>query len=189
MPCFSVFRWKDIRSGSRAIITYLSIADFFTAFGYIFGSLNYYFNFEKTSCSDFLIVCEIQSFITSTSSLSSFFWTCSLAIYLYVSLVHNKVALIQKFFPAFHVINWGLPLLITFPVLATGHLGLSYSAVSTWCFIEGIPNATKAEMGIETSLVLVAGKLWEIMTYIIVIVFCLLIKRHIAVQVSLVSPY
>eukprot|EP00731_Ephydatia_muelleri_P038695 Em0865g1a len=34
-------RWPAVRSGSRAIITYLAIADFVTGFGYIMGSSNY----------------------------------------------------------------------------------------------------------------------------------------------------
>lgn len=174
------FRWKDIRTGSRAVITFLSIADFFTALGYIIGSLNYSINYSKNakSCIIFTYFCQIQSFVTTTSSLSSFYWTLSLAIYLYLSIVHNKNNLVQKLFPAFHLISWGLPIVITLPLLITDHLGYSPHAVSTWCFIHKV---SSLKMGI--GLVMVAGKFWEILTYVLVILLYVLIKRHISLQV------
>jgi G protein-coupled receptor 157 len=178
-----ILRWKDIRTGSRAIITYLSIADFFTAFGYIIGSLNYSINYASThqqGCVIFTYFCQIQSFITSSSSLSSFFWTSSLAIYLYLSIVHNKVALVKKLFPFFHVVNWLVPIVICFPLLVTGYLGYSYLGVSTWCFIDDTHFKFSSE---GVLLVMVAGKFWEIVSYVVVIVLYFLIKRHISQQV------
>ena len=176
------FRWKDIRTGSRAIITFLSIADFFTAFGYIIGSLNYSLTYYKTSrvCVAFTYICQIQSFVTSSSSLSSFFWTVTLAIYLYVSLVQNKPLVIQKWFPLFHVINWGFPVLLILSLLVSNILGYSYIAVSTWCFIGNKWNTDQWQSSI---FVLIGGKLWEILAYLLVIIFYVLIKRHINIQV------
>lgn len=179
---FTYCRWKDIRSGSRAIITFLSIADFITAFGYIMGSLNYGINYSDShseSCRLFTGFCKVQSFITTSSSLSSFFWTSSLAIYLYLSVVHNRVSFAQKLFPFFHVVNWGLPILICLPLLATGRLGYSYFAVSTWCFVGPLGKTFRGE---DVFLVMIAGKFWEILTYVVVVVLYILIKRHINVE-------
>lgn len=181
-PSHCVCRWKDIRTGSRAIITYLSIADFFTAFGYLVGSLNYAINYSNTharGCVIFTYFCQIQSFITTSSSLSSFLWTSSLAIYLYLALVHNKVVFVQKLFPFFHIINWAAPIVISFPLLVTGHLGYSYYAVSTWCYIGFV----KDFPGEEKLLVWVAGKFWEVVSYFVVMVLYFLIKRHVSMQV------
>lgn len=105
-------------------------------------------------------------------------------MYLYLSLVHNKVALARRLLPIFHVISWGLPLVIVVPVLSTRHLGYSYYAASTWCYIKAPNNATNDQKTIEMVLVLVAGKFWEISTYLFVIVFYVLIKRHISIQVT-----
>ena len=175
-------RWKDIRTGSRKIITYLSIADFCTAFGYILGSLNYLINFgQKKSCSNFHTVCQIQSFITTTSSMSSFVWTTMLAIYLYISVVHNEGNRAQRFFPLLHVLAWGAPLIITVPILATGNLGYSSMAVSTWCYIQ----TCSSDKGIF--LIMVAGKFWEILCYLLVFFFYILIKIHLRRQVILPS--
>lgn len=100
-------------------------------------------------------------------------------MYLYLTLVHNKMNLCQKLFPFFHVFNWGFPLLVVLPLLIAGILGYSYIAVSTWCFIGG-------NMVWKSAVyVMVGGKLWEILTYVLIIILYILIKRHISIQVSI----
>eukprot|EP00731_Ephydatia_muelleri_P014836 Em0008g556a len=102
-------RWPAIRSGSRAIITYLAIADFVTGFGYIMGSSNYlqYTSYGNVTampastkvelCNNlFTPVCKIQSFLTTSSSMMSFLWTLILAIYLHMTVVKNRVRLVQQ---------------------------------------------------------------------------------------------
>ena len=145
------------------------------------GSLNYAITYYKTqkACVTFTYICQIQSFVTSTSSLMSFFWTVTLALYLYLSLVHNKVRLAHKLFPVYHVFNWCFPLLLVLPLLFTGVLGYSYMAVSTWCFIANPENKAHEKWW----FVLTGGKFWEILSYVLVIVFYVLIKRHINTQV------
>lgn len=114
--------------------------------------------------------------------MSSFLWTSSLAIYLYLSLVHNKVILVKKLFPVFHIVNWVFPILISFPLLVMGYLGYSYYAVSTWCYIGSFKQKFEGEVDL---LILIAGKLWEIIAYVLVIVLYLLIKLHIGAQVMM----
>ena len=66
---------KEMRSGAQAIITLLAIADFFTGFGYIMGSVNFLVNFKDqkdNDCPAFTSICEIQSFITTWSTMSSY---------------------------------------------------------------------------------------------------------------------
>lgn len=179
---FSYWRWKDIRTGSRSVITFLAIADFFTAFGYIIGSSNYiayYGDYENTlRCAKFQEICEIQSYITTWSSLSSFAWTCALAIYLYFTVVRKRIALALKIIPFFHVIAWGVPIAICLPLLIRGKLGYSPFAVSTWCFIGSAMESSKLDA--ETiGLIFLAGKGFEIFTYILVVVLYIVIKCHI----------
>ena len=174
-------RWRDIRTGSRSVITFLAIADFFTAFGYIMGSINYLVAVNKTKgCDTFNDVCTIQSFITSWSSISSFFWTVALAFYLYLTLVHTKIFLANRFIPFFHVFNWGFPIIICLPLLVTWKLGYSPFAASTWCYIRYMDNG-KVALG----FILIAGKLWEIPSYFLVIGLYAIIKCHIRKQVWL----
>ena len=112
--------------------------------------------------------------------MSSFLWTLTLAIYLYVSLVQNKMSLIRRFFPAFHVVNWGFPIFICIPLLATKKMGFTFYAASTWCYVKADILDPKS-----ISLIFIAGKFWEILTYILVILLYILIKRHVTSQVSI----
>lgn len=142
------------------------------------GSINYLTAYNKKKCVIFDDVCTIQSFITSWSSISSFCWTVVLAFYLYLTLVHTKIFLANKLMPLFHVVNWGFPILICFPLLMVWKLGYSPYAASTWCYIRLVGNK-----GTAVAIILVAGKFWEILAYFLVIALYTAIKCHIRKQV------
>lgn len=148
------------------------------------GSVNYLVYYRKedmsdlSDCGTFDDVCTIQSFITSWSSISSFFWTVALAFYLYLTLVHTKIFLANRLIPFFHVFNWGFPILICLPLLLTWQLGYSPYAASTWCYIRKNNHPTAA-----AGVILVAGKFWEILAYFLVIGLYTAIKCHIRKQV------
>ena len=138
---YTYLRWKDFRTGSRSVITFLAIADFFTAFGYVLGSTNYIVRWfadsgdEPSECPVFTMICTIQSFVTTWSTMSSFFWTSFLAFYLYLTLVKSRLILATRLIPWFHCVAWGLPIAICLPLLIKGHLGFAPYTASTWCFI------------------------------------------------------
>ena len=189
---YTYARWQDLRTGSRSIITYLAIADLVTALGYFAGSINYLLHYGKPEqCRVFDTTCQIQSFVTTTSSLCSFAWTLFLAVYLYLIIVRAKITLANKLIPLFHIVAWGVPLLITLPLLIMGKLGYSPYAVSNWCFIrDTLPhNDPKYLCGHlnneELILALVGGKAWEITTYLLVIVLYAAIKWHIHKEASI----
>lgn len=180
----------EIRTGAQKLITLLSIADFFTAFGYFMAAINFLLHFDRspsdsrnTSCGSFHTVCEIQSFITTTSSLNSFLWTTLLAVYFHVVIVNKQTVFSKKTFIVCNLIAWGLPLIITIPLVISGKLGFTPYAASNWCFIEDtefLPLKDKPEIIV---LILVAGKFWEIMCYIIVTVLYI----SIAISINKVS--
>ena len=188
---YTYLRWKDIRTGSRSIITFLAIADFFTAFGYVVGSSNYLANlqsdpgFDTPTCSPvFTIICQIQSYLTSWSSISSFVWTTGFALYLFLTLVHSRIYLALRLIPWFHIAAWGLPIAIILPLLVTGHLGFSPYAVSTWCFIAEPQSHSLDSFPLkEIGFILVGGKLWELLTYAIIIILYTAIKCHVRREV------
>ena len=196
---YTYVRWKDLRTGSRSIITFLAIADLVTASGYVMGAANYISHFGKRegseACKVFQTLCEIQSFLTSTSSLSSFVWTSVLAVYLYLVIVKSKFILAKKLLPLYHIAAWLLPLFITLPLLVAGKLGYSSFAASNWCFIaDKMPHTNLKEQcghfDWEIFLfVLVGGKAWEILTYILVVVLYIAIKWDIYKKVSLYNVF
>ena len=185
---YTYARWRDLRTGSRSVITFLAIADFFTAFGYVVGSSNYLVHLKNDTdpasneCPVFRDICQLQSYVTTWSSMSSFFWTFALALYLYITIVRNRINLANRLIPWFHVVAWALPITICLPLLITGYLGFGPFAASTWCFIYDQQHGLTPG---KIVLILVAGKLWEILTYIAVIILYVAIKYHIWKEVRL----
>lgn len=176
------FLLKDIRNTAQKIITLLALADLFTASGYLAAAWNFLTHFEEKDVSKCLNVfqpaCAIQSYITTWSSLCSFSWTCALALHFYLVLSPDKKHLPPKILVYENVISWFVPILIVFPLLCTDKLGFTQYAASNWCFIKedaGIynlsPLKSTSKMKWETTLLMfIAGKFWEILSYIFVVV-------------------
>ena len=164
----------EIRTGAQKLITLLSIADFFTAAGYFVAGINFLRHYnpedgqENSDCGSFETVCEIQSFITTTSSLSSFLWTMILAGYFHAVIVNRQTLFTKKSFALFNFIAWGVPIIITIPLLITGYLGYSPLATSNWCYIKDSQYYKPKSKVLVIALFMVAGKFWEILSYIIV---------------------
>lgn len=186
---YAYFSLKDIRSGAQKVITLLAIADFFTAFGYIVGSVNFLTHFNHTaskSCEVFTDICEVQSFITTWSTMCSYCWTCFLAFYFFLVLVFHKNQLASGLIPLYNVVSWICPLLIVLPLLATGNLGYAPYVASNWCYIKDIDYSSKhlLQKPKTIALLFLAGKFWEILSYVFVIIIYLCIRVYLS-RVSL----
>ena len=194
--------WADIRTGSRRIITYLSIADFVTAAGYIMGSINfidYRLKVQSDSvdnaeaCITFDEVCQIQSFISSWSSNTSFLWTLILAFFFYWTIVKGEIDKVMQLFPIYHIVAWLFPLLFMIPLLVTHKFGYSVVASGGWCFMrtsnnpyQDNPGETQIDYSMSPATVglfLAGGKLVEISTYILVAILYLRISYYIHKEV------
>lgn len=160
--------FKDLRSSAQKIITFLAIADLISALGYIAGSINFIVHFNGTDeheCKVFNDLCRVQATVTSWSSLASFSWTLTLAFYFYLVIVYSKHAFASKLMIAYHILAWVIPMFIIIPLAATNILGYAPYAASNWCFVRSSQKGL-GELG-EIGFVLLAGKFWEISTYII----------------------
>jgi len=164
----SYFALKGIRNVAQKIITALAVADLFTALGYILAGWNLLANGSAKKCSTFNDVCEVQSFVTSWSSLSSFGWSCALALHFYLLLKVKQKSRLATLFCWENLFLWLSPMVVLVPLLVTNRLGYSNMAVSNWCFIRSTGN--KKDKNLETALVFIGGKLWEILSYIFVFV-------------------
>lgn len=178
------FALKDMRSGAQKIITFLALADFVSAAGYIVGSTNFLTHFNKTDskeCQVFQDLCVAQATFTSWSSLVSFLWTAILAFYFYLIIVYKRVQVAARLMPLYHIIAWGVPLFIVIPLVATGHLGYAPYAASNWCFVRDSHYQRGLNKNVtEIIIILFNGKLWEILTYVVVTVLFILITFHVA---------
>ena len=178
-----------MRTGAQKIITFLAIADLISAVGFILGSINFIVYFNETdaqSCSVFDALCRAQSSITTWSTLCSFCWTIILAFYFYMVIVYNRKALASRLVPLYNVIAWLCPLLVIVPLIVFGKLGYARYAAANWCFVaDQTANGTTTGLLNQTSFetiafIFVGGKLWEILTYIGVIVIYAHIAGHLA---------
>ena len=186
--------WKDFRTTARSILMFISIADLLTATGYVVGSA-IYLHFEiyktrklnKNTCdltsnqsASYTQACEWQSFVTTTSSIASFFWTTILAFYLYMTIVYKMYRCVRRLMPLIHLVSWGVPLVLCIVAMtrSTKWLGPSLDDTSvSWCFV-----ACNHTHYYEYELLL--GKGWEIITYVLVIFFYTATKIFIEIEVS-----
>ena len=175
---------RDMRTGAQKIITLLAIADFFCSLGFLLGSVNFLaYGSLHTDCALFTTMCEIQSFITIWPAMSSFCWTTILAFYFFLVLVYNKGKLAMKLMPLYNVIAWLGPLLIEFPMLVAGRLGYAHYGASNWCFIKDDSDMPLTKNPQLILIILFACKLWEVVSYIIVVLFYMRVRWSI-VKVS-----
>lgn len=172
------FQLKGIRNVAQKLITLLALADFFTALGYLMADWNFVTNLHN--CAVFTEICEIQSFVTSWSSICSFGWTCALALHFYLILsIRKKTIPSVSLLIWQNVMIWTFPLLIVLPLLITRKLGYSHGfATANWCFIRNFGYRE------EIALILLGGKLWEILSYLFVVVVYALTALKFNKQVS-----
>ena len=194
--------WPDLRSTARAILVFLATADFLTALGYLFASILFLVSIQDFDENDKNIVvspqlCTFQSFITTTFPISSFLWTACLGVYFFMSITLNKVNAARKLVPLFHIIAWGIPLLLCIPGAATGVLGNRNTSTlaqgtAAWCWVSlntSFDEHTSTD-DIKERLIklhvleLVFGKIWEISVFFLSIVLCIVVKISLQKRVS-----
>jgi hypothetical protein len=166
------FLFQDLQSTARKFLVYISIGDFFTVFPYLITA---WVEHKNDSVN-----CKVQSFVTTTAVMWSFFWTSTLAIYLYLVIVRKSQERADKLMPYFHIINWGLPLALLGAALGNGMLGSGESKDSGgWCWITLTLGRRKAIWWM-----LACGKFWEILSYFVDVVLCFIVSRKIKAEVS-----
>lgn len=167
------FIWKEIQTNSRLILVCISIADFFTAAGSLITRFD---TRGLTNVKD--TTCVIQSYITTTSCLCSFFWTTYLGLYLFLTVARKQLRVTDNLMLVFHITAWGIPLGIVTTALIEHKLGddLDY-VTSGWCWI----NNTIRD---KTFWMLITGKAWEIASYFLITILYITVKCHIRSEVS-----
>ena len=115
-------------------------------------------------------MCVGQAAVTSYSSLVSFLWTVILAFYFFLIIVFKKVKVASKLMIVYNIIAWGAPLFIVAPLLGFEKLGYAHFAASNWCYVKSQPDKRLSKDWETTLIILVAGKFWEILSYILVTV-------------------
>ena len=103
------FQISEFQTSMHRLLVFLTIADILTAFGCILGTMNVLLlDLDKRNSTD--PICEVQSFITTFSSLASFAWTSIIAVHLYLVIRKQKDFLGRRMIKIlYHFIGWVLP--------------------------------------------------------------------------------
>ncbi|NXT56624.1 GP157 protein, partial [Pluvianellus socialis] len=166
--------WPELRTRPRQLLLYLSLADLLSALSYFYGALR---DFDRTSWD-----CVLQGALSTFANTSSFFWTMAVALYLYVTIVRGSPAG-TGLFCGFHVVSWGIPLVITVAAVALKKIGYDASNVSVgWCWVN-------LDAEDRVLWMLLTGKVWEILAYVTLPVLYMLIKKHINRAHAALSEY
>ncbi|XP_063001366.1 G-protein coupled receptor 157 [Elgaria multicarinata webbii] len=166
--------WPQLRTRPRQLLLYLSLADLFSAASYFYGTLK---DFRGPSWD-----CVAQGAVSTFANTSSFFWTMAIAFFLYVTLVQGLPTGAGLLW-FFHVVSWGVPLSITAAAVALKKIGYDASDVSVgWCWID-------IDAEDRVLWMLLAGKVWEILAYVTLPIFYILIRKHISRAHAALSEY
>ena len=182
--------WTEIRQNiAQAIVTFIAIADFLTAAGYLTSSFNllvYVFTDrqpDRHGCDVFTTMCEIQSYVVTYGTMSSFFWTIILAFHFYMTIAQERPNFTKRLLPFYHLIAWGVPILIAFPLLCVGKLAYAPFVTGMWCYMEIYRNSPPFGKN-NTVVSLVVTQLPEIVAFLLIITFFSLTWIKIYKQVS-----
>ncbi|XP_060931069.1 G-protein coupled receptor 157 [Limanda limanda] len=167
--------WADLRTTPRRLLVFLSVSDWLSAVSYAFGVWRM---FRSDS-----IDCVVQGAVSTFANTSSFFWTVAIAVYLYVFIVRSNQRVADSLVLVFHLVSWGVPLIITLAAVSLNKIGYDASEVSVgWCWVSiHAPD--------RVLWMLVTGKIWEFLAYLTLPVLYILIKRHIHIAHTALSEY
>ena len=170
---------KDIRKGAQTIITLLAIADLVYSGSLIMAGINYFIYYKETvqeNCEPFQTVCKIQALITLEGGWSTFVWTSVLAFYFFMFYTFPQSTLALKLMPLYHILSWGVPIVVGLVLLIVGKLGL----YPGWLVCYTKPQGSAAE---RVLLLLLGGWLPELISCAFVIILYTVIGIHLCRQV------
>lgn len=167
--------WSDLRTTPRKLLVFLSVSDALSAASYAVGVWTL---FRSDSAG-----CVAQGAVSTFSNTSSFFWTVAIAVYLYIFIVRCSQRTADSLLLLFHLISWGVPLAITVVAVCLNKIGYDASEVSVgWCWI-------RIQAPDRVLWMLLTGKIWEFLSYLVLPVLYVLIRRHIHVAHAALSEY
>lgn len=167
---------------TQRLLLYLTVSDLIVAFGNLAGTVRYVIVYTtytdhitfycSVGCDDF---CIVQSFITSTAAMWSYFWTTTIAIHLFIALVFCRQGQHPWSLKIFTLIAcWLIPLSITITAASKKVLGEDFSAGSgAWCWISACLTIKE-----QTIWMAVTGRGWEVLMYLITAVTFILLKFY-----------
>lgn len=103
---FVIFR--ELQTAGRKLLVCLSVADFLTAFGNLVG-ITWYARRNDMEPGGSRVLCQFHAALTICSSISSFLWSTSIGIHLFVCVCLRNAKTAEKLFWPFMIACWAPP--------------------------------------------------------------------------------
>lgn len=126
------FLLSNRRTFRNRLILFLSISDLFWITSTLCGLVWFKINVSPSSTNTPQppnAFCQVTGFFLQWFIISTDFWIAAISIYMYLFIIKNKID-IQKNEWIFHVVCWGVPLLIALVPFIPG--AGSYGLAGTW---------------------------------------------------------
>ena len=182
----AVYNYKARRTReygtALGIVTFIATADFFIAAAYLAENVSVLSSFNQTDplkCDIFYNTYEITIFVMTCAKMSSFFWTMTLAFHLFAKASRSRVYNSYKLMPFYHIVGWGVPVVIGFLLLYFGKLGYAPFIGAVWCYLEAPKDHDSHHLPAA-----VVVKLPEITGYILIFILFAATRLYIYRQVS-----
>ena len=133
--------WKELRTvTAQSIITFLAVADLSLATIYVAADIATWVSAfdgeDDVKCNIFYGTwCPIITYLIMCAISASFFWTTFLAFHFYLISVLNASKLARKLMPLYHVIAWGVPVIVGLPFLALDQFAYAPFVSAVWCIV------------------------------------------------------
>ena len=181
----SYILFKKRRTRAREILLHISLMDLGVALANLIG-LSVYFdrfylldNEQVPAYIDGL--CKTQAFFAAYCTYASILWTIALAGFLYFLIIHHRTRRAIYFVWLSYLVCYGLPLLLSLWLVLTKKLGHSPIDSSGWCTL--ITNDLQTGK-VDIFITVFAYDLWIYLAIVIIPIFYLAIRCHLASQVS-----
>ena len=175
----SFYAYKDMQTEARRFLLYISIADVLNSSWFLFAHIWSLHDIRYSSCyvgkTDFeLGSCILQSAMNTYFTITSFYWTIVLALYILALLFHKNWFSRKCVRISMHLIGWGVPLFMMLFGLLSNRFGPGRATASAgWCFIAYYRNESgSTEVHVYSEFL--AGKLYDIVTLIALAVIYLI---------------
>lgn len=129
--------FRELRTRARLILVHLAIADMGVGLANLTGIIinfdQYFVHGMNNTAVEAL--CISQAFIAEYCTLSSVFWTTSLAVYMYFLIFNQSTKQMNLFMWFSYVFCYIMPLIVTVWLGLTQRLGYAPYDSSGWCSI------------------------------------------------------
>lgn len=179
MIVLTYLAFKDVRSTSRQILAFLSLANIGTSSAIIWGVAAHYQSSDSAGC-------QSQAVILIATGIAEFLWNIALALYLYVIITHEGTKWgFNGCPPALYFLCWLPGIVVALVTYLKNRTGVDKRALNTaeWCIIRG-PDST--DMSLTEDYVvwsMIVGDGWNIVAIFTTFCLYILTKWHIHKEV------